>query len=130
MKKSWLRVAVGLLIGVAGGFSLTVAIFPYITTRFLTAPAYDLGRLFSLAGPIVLLWACGGAGVGWYGGVRAGLLILGLCGALAGFMLSAFAIGGGPQFTLLGTAVGLLYGAPAGFMIGSAFHDSLPTGSD
>ncbi len=125
MKRGVLRVLLGIMIGIAGGFSLTLTIFPYVTSKIFDTPTFDLGSLFSFVTPIVILWALGGAIVGWYGGVRLGGLVIGLCGALAGFLLGAVALGGDLQLTTIGILVGLMYGALGGLMIGAAFPNSI-----
>ena len=125
LKKGYLRLAIGVVLGLMGGVSLTLTVFPFIMGQFLNAPTFDFTRLIGYVGPIALLWACAGGVVGWYGGVRAGLGVLGICGAVSGFVLGAFAIGGEAQLMWAGIVAGLIYGVPAGLLIGSAFPSSV-----
>ncbi len=124
-KRSIIRLLVGIALGVAGGISLAITIFPYVTSKLLNTPTFDLGGVLGFLAPIIVIWACGGAIVGWFGGAKVGSLALGGSGALAGFMLGAFAIGGDPQFIWIGTLIGLIYGIPAGVMAGIAFPQSV-----
>ncbi len=125
LKQGVLRLVIGLVLGLMGGLSLTLTVFPFVTGQFLDMPTFDFTRLFGYAGPIALLWAGAGSIVGWYGGLRTGLLVLGVCGAVTGFVLGTFALGGDAQLMWGGTLVGLAYGLPAGLIVGLAFANSV-----
>lgn len=121
-KKNLFRLLLGLPLGLAAGFSLTMMVFPYGIVRLYGTLPFDLTQLMGLAGPITLMWAIGAALVSWHGGGWLGAVLLGLCGAISGTAL-AMGVGGGGDvpFTLSGALVGLLYGAPAGILLGLAF---------
>lgn len=120
-KKGLLRL-LGLPMGVAAGFSFVMMVFPYGMVRLYGDLPFELTQLMGLAGPITLMWTVGGAVVSWYGGGWRGATLLGLCGAISGTAL-ATGVGGGSDvaFTLSGALVGLLYGTPAGILLGLAF---------
>lgn len=120
-KRSWFRPLIGLPLGLAAGFSFTMIIFPYGIVRLYGSLPFDLRELMSMAGPITLMWAIGGALVSRHGGGWLGAVLLGLCGAASG---TALALGVGvneASFSMTGALVGLLYGAPAGILLGLAF---------
>lgn len=124
LKQGFPRLAIGLILGLMGGLSLTLTVFPFVTGQFLNMPSFDFTRLIGYAGPIALLWAAAGGVAGWYGGLRTSVILLGGCGAIAGFVLGTFAAGGDAQLMWGGTLVGLIYGLPAGLIIGIAFPSS------
>ncbi len=126
MKRSALRVLVGTTMGIAGGASLIMTVFPYGTAWILERSSFDLAGFFgSSALAVILLWAVAGGLVGWYGGALTGTLAMGICGAIAGFMLAAFAAKGNMQLIMVGTMVGLIYGGFGGLIIGLAFPKSI-----
>jgi hypothetical protein len=125
LKQGPLRVLVGMVIGFAGGSSLITAIFPFAMGQLLKSVSFDMVQLFSFAWPVIILWIIGGGLIGWYGGGQTGALIMGLCGAIAGFALTAFALSGSLLLILVGTGVGLVYGAVGGLIIGAAFSNSV-----
>lgn len=126
MHRSLLRVMAGLMIGGLAGLSLATAIIPLVIGKFFNLYSIDLmlavrGYGLSVA---VLLAICGGL-VGWFGGALTGALLLGGGGAIAGFILGAFAIGGDATLILLSTLTGLIYGGLGGLIVGKAFYPSL-----
>ena len=74
-----------------------------------------------MAGPITLMWAIGGMLVSRHGGGWLGAVLMGLCGAVSGTALALVVGGNEASFSLAGALVGLLYGAPAGILLGLAF---------
>jgi len=80
--------------------------------------------MFSIRGfimPIALLWAFGGGILGWYGGAYTGLVIIGICGIISGFVLGVWAVDGDFLLVAASTLSGLIYGGVAGLIIGRAF---------
>ena len=71
--------------------------------------------------PIAIVWAIAGAVVGWQGGTLFGGTVLGICGAVSGAVLGAFALGGDALLIFLSALTGLVYGGIAGLIIGKAF---------
>lgn len=116
------RVLLGVLVGGLGGVGLVGTIFPYIAVNVLGH--LSLEALINIKGyslPIALLWAFGGATVGWWGGVRAGAAVMGLCGLLAGLTLG-LAVNPGDLLVIgLGALIGLSYGLPGGLIMGRVF---------
>jgi hypothetical protein len=124
-KRTIWRVLFGALIAAFGGVSLTRTVYLFVLGRYYDEIPLDvLLSIFGFTAYIALLWALGGGLVGWWGGARSGGIILGLCGLLAGFLLSAFVVKGGWVFILLGTVVGLAYGAPGGLIMGWLFPNA------
>lgn len=120
-KKSWFRPLIGLPLGLAAGFSFVMMVFPYGIVRLYGTLPFDLRELMGMAGPITLMWAIGGMLVSRHGGGWLGAVLMGLCGAVSGTAL-ALAVGGSEAaFSMAGALVGLLYGAPAGILLGLAF---------
>lgn len=125
LKGGPLRILAGCIFGFAGGSSLVTAIFPFATARLMPTESFDMSRILRYTLPIMILWIIGGALVGWQGGKRIGVLALGGCGALAGFILSVFAVSGNISFVVGGTLIGLVYGAVGGLIIGAAFSNTI-----
>lgn len=68
-----------------------------------------------------LFWGIAAGALTWFGGARAGLLILGGCGLLSG----AFVAGAGGDWSVphmvAGGLAGLLYGGIGGYILGRVF---------
>ncbi len=126
MHRSFLRVIVGLTVGGFAGLSLATAITPLILGNVFNLHAIDLMlavRSFGL--PLAVSLAIGGGLIGWFGGALFGAAVLGGCGAIAGFILGAVAIGGDLPLILVSTATGLVYGGLGGLIVGKAFFRSV-----
>jgi hypothetical protein len=112
-----------------GGLAMANSIFPLLLVRLLEEiPLQILINVRDLGLPLALLWAMGGALVGWLGGMRAGALIIGLCGLASGYWLSAVAAQGDAVLVVWGILIGLLYGFPGGLIMGRVFPKPLSTG--
>lgn len=121
MQRSIWRALLAALVCAVGGFGLTNTIFPQLILRFLEEiPLEVLIGVRAATLPIGLLWAVGGAIVGWLGGVRTGGLIMGACGLIGGLILSMIV---SPDLTLAmwGMVTGLAYGLPGGLIMGRVF---------
>jgi hypothetical protein len=122
MQRSIWRVLLGALVTAMGGLGMTNSIFPLLLVRLMEEIPLDILINIRDTGPqMALLWAMGGAMVGWLGGTRSGALIMGLCGGLTGYWLGAVAAKGDPQLIVWGTVIGLLYGIPGGLVMGRVF---------
>jgi len=122
MQKSIWRVLLGTLVSAMGGLGMTNSIFPLLLVRLMEEIPLDILINIRDAGPqMALLWAIGGAVVGWLGGGRTGALVIGFCGGMTGYWLGAVAAKGDPQFIIWGTVIGLLYGIPGGLVMGRVF---------
>lgn len=122
MERSFFRTLLGVSIGAFGGISLTTGVYPFVIAKWFQINSFEV--MFEIRGFVILmalLWALGGGMLGWYGGLRNGIGILGLCGALTGFVLGTFAIKGELPLIMVGLLAGLIYGAVAGLIIGWVF---------
>jgi hypothetical protein len=121
-KRSIWRAIFSALVGGMGGVSLTNTIFPFIAARVLGSITLEalLGVRDSIL-LVALVWAGGGAIVGWLGGARTGAVVMGLCGLLTGLWLGAFAAKGDLPMILLAIFIGLLYSIPGGLLMGYVF---------
>ncbi|MFQ5612381.1 MAG: hypothetical protein ACE5H9_09635 [Anaerolineae bacterium] len=125
--RKW-RIPLGAFVGAIGGISLTTSIFPFAVTKIFTYITFEaLLGVLSFTVPMALLWAIGGGLVGYRGGARAGGLIFGLCGLLAGLILALFAAGGDLPLVAVGGVTGVLYGIPGGLIMGRVFPPLSPT---
>ena len=91
MQRSGLRIITGFFFGGFAGLSLTTAIIPLVMSNFFSWYSMDLYlavRGFGI--PLAIVWAVGGAAIGWYGGVRTGGTILGGLGVISGIILALF----------------------------------------
>lgn len=121
-KRSIWRAIFSALVSGMGGVSLTATIFPYLMARYLGLISLEaLIGMRALVLPMALLWAAGGAVVGWLGGGRTGAIVIGLCGAVTGLTLGLIAAEGDALAVVVGVAIGLLYGLPGGFIMGRVF---------
>jgi hypothetical protein len=122
MQRSIWRALLGALVSAMGGIGLTNSIFPLLALRIL-----DRLSLETLMGirestlTIALLWAVAGLIVGWVGGTGVGTLVMALCGAVSGFILSRFIDPASLGITVLGIGIGLIYAAPGGWIMGYVF---------
>lgn len=129
MNRSIWRVLLGMFAGASGGVGMAMTIFPFVIGKVFTDVSLDmfLGPNSYLM-PIVLLWATGGGVVGWWGGVREGGVIMGLCGVIAGVTLSlaSTAPTWNVPLIVLGALAGLAYGAIGGVIMGMIFPKPHP----
>ena len=126
MQRSGLRLITGFFFGGFAGLSLTTAIIPLVMSNFFGLYSIDL--LLAVRGfaiPLAIVWAFGGAVIGWYGGVRAGGTILGGLGLLSGIILGIFALGGDAAIVAASGLAGLVYGGIGGLILGKAFPKPL-----
>jgi hypothetical protein len=117
-----IRTLAGLLIGGFTGLSLTTAVIPFVASNIFNIFWVDiivLGRGYTT--PLALVAAVAGGVIGWYGGAWFGLWLLGLYGAVTGFILSNYAYGGEAGLVLACIAVGLLYAGIGGLIVGKVF---------
>lgn len=122
MQRSIWRALLGALVSAVGGIGLTNSIFPVFALRFLEQLSLEtLMGIQASTLTIALLWAIGGLIVGWLGGKNTGALIMAICGAMSGFILSRFIVPSSLGITLFGMAIGLIYGAPGGWIMGYVF---------
>jgi hypothetical protein len=122
MQRSIWRVLLGALVCAMGGLGMTNSIFPLLMVRLMEEIPLEMLINIRDAGPqMALLWAIGGAMVGWLGGTQSGALIIGFCGGMTGYWLAAVAAKGDPQLIIWGTLIGLLYGIPGGLVMGRVF---------
>ena len=121
-KRSIWRAIFSALVSGMGGVSLTATILPYLIAQYLGLISLEaLVGMRSLVLPMALLWAAGGAVVGWIGGGRTGSIVIGLCGAVTGLTLGFVAAEGDSLVIVIGIAIGLLYGIPGGIIMGRVF---------
>lgn len=126
-KRSIWRALFGALVGGMGGVSLTATLLPYIIAQFMGRISLEaVVNMRGMALLMALLWAIGGGIVGWLGGERTGAIVLGLCGLATGLTLALIAAPDNPLVIVLGLAVGLLYGAVGGFIMGRVFPRPAP----
>jgi hypothetical protein len=122
MQRSIWRALLGALVSAMGGIGLTNSIFPLLALRILDQLSLEtLMGIQESSLSIALLWAVAGLIVGWIGGTRFGTLVLALCGAVSGFILSRFIGPASLGVTVLGIAIGLIYAAPGGWIMGYVF---------
>lgn len=126
-KRSIWRALFGALVGGMGGVSLTATILPYVIAQFMGRISLEaVVNMRGMALLMALLWAIGGGIVGWLGGERPGGIVLGLCGAVTGLTLALIAAPDNPLVIVLGVAVGLVYGALGGIIMGRVFPKTAP----
>lgn len=121
IQQSPFRAVFGFFIGMITGVSLTVGVLPTVLSILFGINSFETMIVIrGLILPIVIFWAVGGAWLGWQGGVQTGGLILGLCGAISGLVLSTFAFSG--ALVILASAMtGLIYGGIGGLILGRIF---------
>ncbi|MEZ4710897.1 MAG: hypothetical protein R3A44_27105 [Caldilineaceae bacterium] len=118
------RMFFGALIALMAGISFGVYMLPQLAYALLpTLPGEVSARMAPYLIYTALLWAPWGAVAGRRGGLRRGVMLMGLGGLIAGAIYSAIggAAGGHWNFVVLGAAVGALYGAGAGALLGGGF---------
>jgi len=124
MQKSKFRIFVGIGLGLFTGLSLTTGVYPFVASKLANVDSFGaLVDLRPFVIPIGLMWAIGGGILGRQGGVKAGLLTLGTCGAISGILLG-IATGGSAAMIFTGILCGLVYGGLGGLILGKAFVDS------
>ena len=116
------RVLLAAVVSAMGGLAMANSIFPLLLVRLMEEiPLQVLINVRDLGLTLALMWAIGGAMVGWLGGMRAGAIIIGFCGITSGYWLSAIAAQGDTVLIVWGTSIGLLYGIPGGLIMGRVF---------
>ena len=122
MERSFLRALFGAgLIGIAG-VSLISGIFPIMVSQFFGLNSFEVMlTVGSFVIPLALIWAICGSVVGWQGGAYTGLLVVGGCGIVSGFVLGAIAVQGSLLLILVSILSGLIYGGIGGLIVGKAF---------
>lgn len=118
------RMLFGAIIALMAGISFGIYMLPQIAYALLPHLPGDVSMRM---GPYLIytsiLWVPWGALAGRRGGIRQGILLMGMGGLLAGALYSA--IGGAPgghwDFVGMGALVGALYGAGAGALLGGGF---------
>ena len=122
MQRSIWRALLGALVSAMGGIGLTNSIFPLLALRILDQLSLEtLMGIRESSLTIALLWAVAGLIVGWVGGTGVGTLVMALCGAVSGFILSRFIDPASLGITVLGIGIGLIYAAPGGWIMGYVF---------
>lgn len=122
-QQSLVRAVLGLGVGAIGGFSMTTSVFPFVIAWFYA----DLAMVVMLNArqwvvSMMIMWAMAGGVVGWYGGVRIGLLAMLICGVISGGLLGGLALG--LDFVMPGFGIGLAYSIPFGLIVGAAFANA------
>jgi hypothetical protein len=126
MQPSFLRTLFGTCIGMFAGISFATGVLSFVITQlFAMSSLAVMFEIRSFILPTAILWAIGGGIVGWQGGPQTGGIVLGVCGAISGFILGAFAMQGGLAIAASGLLTGLVYGAIGGLIIGYVFPRSL-----
>ncbi|HMQ56117.1 MAG TPA: hypothetical protein PKD98_28810 [Anaerolineae bacterium] len=126
LSKTHNRIIFGAFIGAFGGSSFILSIFPIAMGLLfdqLSGNALIETLYYTLH--IALLWGIGGAITGWLGKMRDGAAIMGLCGIIAGVIVSLALLAQpdtGTILVLAGALVGLAYGIPAGLLVGGALR--------
>jgi len=121
IQQSPLRAIFGFFIGIMTGVSLTTGVLPTVLSILFGINSFETMIVIrGLILPVVILWAIGGAWLGWQGGTQTGGLILGLCGAISGLLISMFAFDGA-LLILVSAVTGLIYGGVGGLILGRVF---------
>jgi hypothetical protein len=121
-KRNIWRALVGLIAGVLGAIGLTGTIYPIVMLNIFGSLSLEsLVNMKDITTPIILLWAIGGAAIGWYGGARFGGIVLGICGLVAGLTLGLVAVEDNRWFIIVGILISLGYSIPGGLIMGSVF---------
>lgn len=118
------RILFGALVGLLAGVSFGITILPLVVERILPGISTEFYLLSAnRALPASLLWAPGGAWIGYRGGGRRSALAFGLWGLAVGAAYGWFVSPGGSDPALIGLSAvtAALYAAGAGFLVGAAF---------
>lgn len=126
LQKTQNRVIFGSLIGAFGGSSFVLSVYPIaIGLLFDQLSGNSLLMTLAYVIPVTALWGIGGGVSGWLGKMREGAIIMGLCGLIAGILISTNLLnqsGITNTIILAGAIVGLIYGLPAGLLISGALR--------
>lgn len=68
-----------------------------------------------------ILWGLGAALLTWFGGMKKGLLVLGVIGVSSGAFLAGQASDWDSAYMLVGGLAGLIYGGGGGMLLGKVF---------
>lgn len=124
IKRPWLRKTLGTILGACAGLSLTSSILPAAFAGVGIADSfYTRWMIGEYAAPAVLVWAVGGWAVARVGMPKAGMLILGLVGALSGLLISSAGFGSGLPVLATGGIAGAFYGLVGGLLLGHILQD-------
>jgi hypothetical protein len=119
MRKNWVRLTIGTVLGGFAGLSLTATILPTILASISMGDSMFIRwQLADYAAHSVLVWAIGGWGVAKVGDQKAGALILGLVGLSVGALLCLGVFGSAPKILAAMTLGGAAYGAVGGLLLG------------
>lgn len=122
IQQSPLRAIFGFFIGIVTGISLTMGVLPTVLSVVFEINSFETMIVIrGLILPVIIFWAIGGAWLGWQGGAQTGGLILGLCGAISGLLLSLLAFNGALPLVSVNTLTGLIYGGVGGLILGRVF---------
>jgi hypothetical protein len=108
------------------GLSLSVAIIPLVMSNIFNLYSIDL--MLAVRGfgiPLAILWAVGGGVIGWFGGPRLGVSVLGGIGIFSGLLLGSVALNGDLSIIGVSALTGVAYGGIGGLILGKAFPNSL-----
>lgn len=121
MSRSILRILIGVIMGGFAGLSFATAVVPIVVGQMFDVYSVDLLLgVQDLALPLAVGWIVLAAIIAWQGGAWFGALVLGLGGALSGFILGQFGLGGDSSLVMVAALAGLIYGGIGGMIIGRA----------
>lgn len=119
IKRRWVRLTLGVILGGAAGLSFNSSILPMaISTLGSTDSFFVRWALGEYAAYMTLLWAIGGWAVAKTGIPKAGAVILGIVGVASGLFLCYLALGTEMSLLLISAIAGGVYGLVGGALLG------------
>ncbi|PLX46199.1 MAG: hypothetical protein C0609_01080 [Deltaproteobacteria bacterium] len=113
------RLLFAFVIGVFAGISLNTAIYPAVISSRLGGDSMGVLAYTDPFTPYIsILWGICAAALGWYGGSKMGMSILGICGFVTGLFLGLAVLHLKPIDVALGTIIAITYGIVGGYILG------------
>ena len=129
IKRKWLRLTLGTILGGLAGLSLTSSILPAAVAATGVADSFFIRYALSdYAAHTTLVWAVGGWAVAKTGYPKFGAIILGLVGTISGVLLTIAALKATAALLLIGGLTGGFYGLIGGLLLGNVLQAGPPQG--